>query len=99
MKRQEDFTMSEWRDYYEAKAKKAEYNFQSTGDPRYDRELIKYEAIVDAFNGYLENKNETDDAKRRRQRNIDAYMEQHLYKDELYTRAEVKRFFNAIREF
>lgn len=98
MKKHEDFTMREWRDYYTRLAQKAENNYQMCGEPRFERERIKYEAIVSAFNGYLEHKDEADTAKARRQHNIDEYCKQHLYKDS-YSKAEVSRIIGVIREF
>ena len=94
----EDWTMEQWRDYYDKLRSKAEYNYQMTGMGRYDNEMYKYDRIVEAFNGYLEHKNEADTEKLRRQHNIDAYVENHLYKDE-YTKADVMKLIKVIREF
>ena len=54
MKRSNDYTMQEWRDYYAEQERKAESNYQNSGVARYDRERYRYGKIVEAFDGYLE---------------------------------------------
>lgn len=54
MKRSNDYTMQEWRDYYAEQYRKAEDNYQNSGVARYDRERYRYYKIVEAFDGYLE---------------------------------------------
>lgn len=54
MKRINDYTMQELRDYYAEQERKAERNYQGSGVPRYDRERYRYGRIVEAFDGYLE---------------------------------------------
>lgn len=54
MKRSNDYTMQEWRDYYAEQEQKAESNYQNSGVARYDRERYRYGKIVEAFDGYLE---------------------------------------------
>ena len=54
MKRHDDFTMQEWRNYYAEQERKAESNYQNSGVARYDRERYRYGKIVEAFDGYLE---------------------------------------------
>lgn len=54
MKRSNDYTMQEWRDYYAEQEQKAEDNYQNSGVARYDRERYRYGKIVEAFDGYLE---------------------------------------------
>lgn len=98
MRTKEDWSMREWRDYYEKLRKKAYMDFQETGINRYDREEMRYSIIVDAFNGYLENKSEVDDEKLRRRHNIEAYAESHVYKD-TYTKAEVLAILNTVKDF
>ena len=92
----EDWSMAEWRDYYARLAQKASNNYQQTGEGRYDREFYKYDTIVDAFNGYLEYKDERDNDRERRLHNIDAYVADRTHKD-AYTKAEVMAMINAIR--
>ncbi len=55
MKRSNDYTMQEWRDYYAEQERKAEDNYQNSGVARYDRERYRYGKIVEAFDGWLEN--------------------------------------------
>lgn len=96
MKTKEDWSMEEWRDYYEKLAQRAYQNYQESGESRYDREYFRYDTIVKAFNGYLEYKDENDNEKLRRLHNIDAYVAEHIYND-TYTKAEVMRLINAVR--
>lgn len=94
----EDWSMTEWRDYYEKLRQRAYMNYQESGMARYDRQELQYGKIVDAFNGYLKNKEERDSEKMRRIRNINAYVEQHLYKD-TYNRNEVLALIRTISTF
>lgn len=94
----EDWSMTEWRDYYEKLRQRAYMNYQESGMARYDRQELQYGKIVDAFDGYLANKEETDSEKMRRIRNINAYVEQHLYK-ETYNRNEVLALIRTISTF
>lgn len=69
MKRHDDFTMQEWRDYYADLERKAESNYQNSGIARYDRERYRYGKIVDAFDGWLENhKRKQEEAKCQQQK-------------------------------
>lgn len=93
-----DWSMREWRDYYEKLQQKAYMNYQETGIGRYDREFIKYERIVDAFNGYLDNKNEQDTERTRRIQNISAYVDKYVH-HETYSKAEVLKMIQDISTF
>ena len=98
MSKKEDWTMAEWRDYYKGLAQRAYDNYQETGAAKYDSQFLKYDKIVDAFNGYLEHKNENDVARATRMRNIDAYIDRHVTNDS-YTRNEVLDMFRDIESF
>lgn len=93
-----DWSMREWRDYYEKLQQKAYMNYQETGIGRYDREFIKYERIVDAFNGYLDNKDSNDSERTRRIKNISAFVDQHIHK-ETYSKTEVLSMIDVIKTF
>lgn len=94
----EDWSMAEWRDYYEELQNRAYQCYQETGERRYDQQQYKYSKIVDAFNGYLDLKNDVDIERHRRERNIDAYAERHVIKEH-YTKNEVLRLIRDIRTF
>ena len=94
----EDWTMSEWRDYYEGLQNRAYQCYQETGERRYDQQEYKYSKIVDAFNGYLELKNDVDTERVRRKRNIEAYADQHVYKD-TYSKNEVLKMLHDVSAF
>lgn len=94
----EDWSMREWRDYYEKLRARAFWNYQNSGEPRYDREENRYSKIVDAFNGYLENQDEVDTDRIRRKHNIDEYAERHTLK-EMYTRNEVLKMLRDVSTF
>ena len=93
-----DWSMREWRDYYNKLQDKAYQNYQETGIARYDREFIRYERIVDAFNGYLENKNDQDTERTRRIQNISAYVDKYVHHNS-YTRDEVLKMIRDISTF
>ena len=95
----ENWSMSDWRDYYEALRVKAWRMHQETGESRYDREEWKYSKIVDAFNGYLENKSETDTERIRRKRNINAYADRYVSSRETYSKNEVLKMLRDISTF
>ena len=44
----------EWLERYEKKYKKADDNYQATGDPKYDRQVWEYRSICDAFRALVE---------------------------------------------
>lgn len=73
-------------------------DYQSTGESRYDRRELQYGKIVDAFNGYLENKDERDSERERRIRNINAYADKYVNKD-TYSRNEVMELIRKISWF
>lgn len=85
-------TTKEWFERYEAKMNKAYYNYQETGDSRYDRQEHEYRAIADAFEAKLREESERDDTLRKRRVNCD-YVVERLHKSE-YTRAEVVEMLN-----
>lgn len=94
----EDWTMSEWRDYYEQLQDRAYQFYQETGAKRYDQQQYKYSKIVDAFNGYLDNKDTVDRERMRRKHNIDEYADRHTTKD-VYTRNEVLKMLRDVSTF
>lgn len=98
MRTKEDWNMQEWRDYYDRLQQKAYMTYQQTGDPKHDREQFRYSKIVDAFNGYLSYAEEADTERLRRWRNIDAYIERNVL-EETYTKAEVKRMLETLKQF
>lgn len=97
MKTKWDWSTADWHDYYDRLRKKADDNYQNSGDSRYDRERYRYEVIVEAFDKAVEYNDERDNAKMRRMRNIDAYMERLVPKGE-YSRAEVMRLVDDIKD-
>ena len=94
-----DWNMEQWRNYYEGLRQKAYNNYQESGEKRYDSQEHKYSVIVDAFDGYLENKREVDAAKRRRQTNIDAYIDRYTSSKSDYTRDEVVNLLRGVKDF
>lgn len=96
MKTKWDWSLAEWRDYYEGLRIKAYNNYQECGENRYDREHHKYDVIVEAFDKAIEHDDERDNAKMRRIHNIDAYMDRFGAKDS-FTKAEVMGIINAIK--
>ena len=96
MKTKWDWSLAEWRDYYENLRRRAEYNYQNSGDGRYDRERFRYDVLVEAFNKAIEYDDERDNAKMRRIHNIDAYMDRFGAKDS-FTKAEVLKLVNDIK--
>lgn len=98
MKHKTDWTLEEWRDYYDKLQKRAYMNYQETGIGRYDNEQFKYSKIVDAFNGYIAFRDEEDKERLRRKRNIDAYASQYVCKDH-YTRNEVLKMLRDVSMF
>lgn len=91
-----DWSLMEWRDYYDGLRKKAENNYQESGMARYDREHHKYEVIVEAFDKAIEHDDERDNDRVRRMHNIDAYMDRYGAKD-TFTKAELTRIVNDIK--
>ena len=93
-----DWTLREWRDYYEKLRHRNENNYQETGESRYDREAHKYDVIVDAMNKALEYDDERDAERMRRIHNINAYVDRLSAKD-VFTRADVERIMNDLKNF
>lgn len=88
-------TTQEWLDRYEAKYNRAFENYQSSGDPKYDRQQDEYMTICDALRAKLERENERGDELKRRMNNMN-HATNNLIKDE-YTRDEViKLLQNAV---
>lgn len=85
-------TTREWYERYEAKRTKAYYNFQETGEPRYDRQENEYGAIADAFMSKLREEADRDDTLKKRRVNCD-YVVERLHKSE-YTKDEVIEMLN-----
>lgn len=91
-----DWSLSEWRDYYDKLAKRAEDNYQQSGMSRYDREHHRYVVIVDAMNKAIEHDDERDNDRYRRMHNIDAYFDRYGAKDS-FSRAEVVKIVQDIK--
>ena len=94
----EDWSMSEWRDYYEELRSRAYQMYQESGERRYDQQEYKYSKIVDAFNGYISYKDDEDKERVRRKHNIDAYADRHVYKD-TYSKNEVLKMLHDVSAF
>lgn len=96
-KKKEDWTLEDWRDYYEKLRQKAFDDYQSTGESRFDNRERQYSVIVDAFNAYIDFNNEEDTEKMRRRRNILAYADklQDMGKTH-FTIGEVKKILSEI---
>ena len=90
-----DWTMREWRDYYENLRQKAYMDYQETGESRYDRRELQYAKIVDAFNGYLDFKDEEDHERLRRKRNIESYADRYVNKEN-FSKNEVLKLIRDI---
>ena len=97
-KKRDEWSMEEWRDYYENLRQKAYNNYQDTGMARFDSQERRYSVIVEAFDGYLENKSEVDTERARRLRNIEAYADRLKGKD-IFTQNDVKRILYDISTF
>lgn len=55
-----EMTDADWLDHYEKLRQKAFDNYQTSGEPRYDNALAKYEKICDGFRALIEQKDERD---------------------------------------
>lgn len=82
-------TAYEWLERYDKRYKRAYYNYQETGDPKYDRQIREYECICDAFRALIEKKEERGIDIKKRNTNRDWVIRQ-LIKP-TYTREEVIR--------
>lgn len=96
-KKHEDYSMEEWRDYYNKLYQRNYDNYQQTGDSRYERAYYQYQKIVDAFNGYIEWKKEEDTARKRRFDNFHNFLQNNVL-EEKYTRAEVFQLLRKVRD-
>ena len=97
-KKKDEWSMEEWRDYYEGLRQKAYYDYQESGMARYDRREHQYGIIVAAFDGYIDNKKDHDTGWQRRRNNILAYYDKLQGKD-TFTLAEVKRILDDVSMF
>lgn len=98
MANRENWSMTEWRNYYQSLYDDAASKYQETGIARYDSQAYKLDVIITAFNGYLAHKDERDTERTRRLRNIDAFVDRHVT-DEAYTRTEVLDLIRQIKQF
>lgn len=57
---------AEWLERYEQRYRKAFDNYQSTGDPKYDRQVWEYDNVCEAFRALLEARDQRDEAIRKR---------------------------------
>lgn len=97
-KRKEDWSLSEWRDYYEKLQQRAYMQYQETGTGRYDSQQYQYSKIVDAFNAYISYRDDEDKERIRRKHNIDAYVDRYVIK-ETYSKAEVLKMLHDVSMF
>ena len=81
-------TTVEWLERYQKKFERAYWNYQDSGDPKYDRQVYEYGAIVDAFKAKRVREAERGDEQFRRTRNAEDAISK-LIKNE-YTRDEVE---------
>ena len=80
-------TTQEWLERYEKRYERAYYNYQNSGEQRYDSQSYEYSVICDALRAKLKMESERDDEIRKRMRNCN-HMTENLLKD-TYTKAEV----------
>ena len=97
-KRKEDWSLTEWRDYYQKLQQKAYMQYQETGTGRYDSEQYKYSKIVDSFNAYISYRDDEDKERLRRKHNIDAYADRCVVND-TYSKAEVLKILRDVSMF
>ena len=97
MKKQEDWTYEEWRDYYRDRAQKAFVKYQEAGDGRDYRTYVKNDVIADAFTKAIAYRSEVDEVRMRRRRNIDAYLEKHPIETAM-TGEDVRKIITDIRD-
>ena len=87
MSKRTPVTTREWLDHYEKLRYKAFYNYQVTGESRYDNQEFKYAVIVEALRAKLERTAEQDRTINKRMNNCNHVVDS-LLKPE-YTRDEV----------
>ena len=82
----------QWLDHYQRLYERAEENYQSTGESKYDNARYKYQCIVTAFEALLKKEGGKAADLAKRQQNCRAVVE-NLYKDS-YRKAEVEKLLN-----
>lgn len=87
MSRRQPETTSEWLEYFDKLRRRAEINYQESGEPRYENAQYKYEVICDALIAKLKDEDERDYTINQRIKNMESAIER-LYKNE-YTKEEV----------
>lgn len=86
-------TTEEWLAKYEELRFKAFDNYQSSGDPRYDRLIEKYDKICDGLRALIEKEDDRDRELERRMKNKNVAIDGMTFKAE-YTREEVIEMLN-----
>lgn len=81
-------TIAEWIKHYEALSKKASDNYQSTGEPKYDRACAKYDVIIDGLYALEREKKEREVDIKKRIHNCNGVIDR-LKRDEPFSRDEV----------
>lgn len=87
-KRKEDFMPMDWANYYEALANKNYMDYQSTGEPRYDRAYYQYDQIAGAFRALAREKDGNASDIKKRMANCDGVIGR-LIPGKMYNRDEV----------
>ena len=78
-------------EHYGKLAQKNYYEYQQTGEPRYDRNYRKYEELEAVYRKAYETVKEEDDARTRRLTNMSCFIRDHIktLDKQTYTKAEV----------
>ena len=87
MARRAPETLQEWLERYEQRADKAYMNYQSTGDPKYDRQYYEYDTIAECIRAKMRERQVLQLEREKRTRNCNAQCDR-LLKPE-YSRSEV----------
>ena len=90
-------SMTEAKDHYEKLCNKNYKTYQECGESRFYDAYSRYEMIVDAMNAYLDAKDEQDRERMRRHKNVQAYIERHLYNpNKTFSHAEVRKMLEEV---
>lgn len=89
----EDWTASQWANYYDQLSNKNYMSYQETGETRYDNACIKYERIADAFRAKAEQEKESGADMKKRMNNKNFVVER-LIPGKDYSYDEVVKLLN-----
>lgn len=93
-------SMREAKEHYEKLMNKNYQTYQECGESKHYDAFARYEMIVDAMDAYLEQKDERDNDKMRRRKNVRAYIDQHMYdKTRTYSTNEVIQLLEMVGEW